>query len=452
MSSNRRNKTKAKNMYFDSNPGASTNFSLDKKGADRNLRNIISPVQLQRMRTDIQMWRDAITEAERAYYPFRVKMQRMYIDTILNGHVFSVMERRKDLTTLRKFKLSESQTDKSNEEWTNYFQNAQWFKDFVEYSLDALFFGYSLISLGDIVDQNVKDVSIIPRWFVSPDRHVVGTFIYSPSGKDFREEPYADWHCYVKTKSDNGVSPCGYGLFYQIAKYEIYLRNTLGYNADFVELYAMPYRVGKTTKTNETERAELEAAVRDMGSAGYAIIDPNDEIEFLESVKSGTGYTAYDNLELRCQKAVSKIVLGHADAMDSIPGKLGSQSGENNPIHEALEDKKTKDGQFIENVVNELLFPKLRNLGIVIPEGLKFMFLNDKELMKARIAEDTANKTTAEVAQTMKNAGLKMDPKYFSERTGIPTEEIEEPKEVPSEDDLRNQKQVKNKLAELYKI
>ena len=62
----------------------------------RNLTNYIAPVQLQRMRHDVAMWREAVVEAENAWYPHRVRMQRLYIDVILNGHVFSLMERRKD--------------------------------------------------------------------------------------------------------------------------------------------------------------------------------------------------------------------------------------------------------------------------------------------------------------------------------------------------------------------
>ena len=69
----------------------------------------------------------------------------------------------------------------------------------------------------------------------------------------------------MKTPSDTGQSDCGYGLLYKVALYEIFLRNTLGYNGDFVELYSQPYRIGKTTKTNEDERALLEQALQKYG-------------------------------------------------------------------------------------------------------------------------------------------------------------------------------------------
>lgn len=447
-----------KNWGFNTtNTGDSTNLGKDHSKTAQNLSNYITPVQLQRLRTDVSMWRDAVAEAERAYYPFRVKMQRVFIDTILNGHVFALMERRKDLTLLRNFEISDAK-GKKNEELTEFFENAPWFGDFVNYSLDALFFGYSLISLGDVEGGKLKDVSIVPRWYVSPDREQVGSFIYATSGANFTEEPYNDWHIYVKTKSDNGVSPVGYGLMYQIALYEIFLRNTLGFNGDFIELFAMPYRVGKTTKTEEKERAELENAIKNMGSAGYAIIDPMDEIEFLEAKTSGNGYKPYENLEKRCEDKVSKIILGHADAIDSTAGKLGGgQGGENSPVAQALEDKQTKDGRFIENIVNNELLPRLKKLGIVnVPDGFTFKFLNDGEEQEQRQSEDASNLITAQIAQTMKNAGLQMDAEYFAERTGIKAEAVEvvaapASKDKANKEDLRNNAQVKNRLIDLYR-
>lgn len=415
----------------------------------RNLTNYIAPVQLQRLRHDVAMWREAVTEAENAWYPHRVKMQRLYIDTILNGHVFSLMDRRKDLTLLRDWCFKDEKGEEV--EGLKDMFNGEWFDLVVSYTLDALFFGYSLISLGDIEQDKFVNTSLIRRWNVSPDRLNVAEFIYALSGAKFTEEPYKDWHLWINTPSENGVGTCGYGLFYKIALYEIFLRNTLGYNGDFVELFAMPYRVGKTTKTEEAERAELAAAIQNMGSAGWAILDPMDEIEFLENNMSGSGFTAYESLEERCQKIVSKIILGHADAMDSTPGKLGAGQGDDNPVAVALSDKQVKDGKFVERMINGQLLPKMRNLGFKIPDKIRFEYKNDQEKEAFRERQDASNKVTAEIAQTMKNAGLKMDAKYFEERTGIKTEEIEEQKVEPMEnEDKEDVKRVQNRLTDLY--
>jgi phage gp29-like protein len=410
----------------------------------KNLSNYIAPVQLQRIRQDVLSWRAAITEAENVWYPHRVKMQQLYVDTKLNAHVASCVSRRKDLTLLRKWefvdkagKIDQITTDIFTENIKGKSQNQQWFGKFLDHSLDTIFFGYSLISLGDIVNDAFPNISTIRRWNVSPDRFNVANFTYSISGANFLDQPYKDWHVYVKTSNDIGTSDSGYGLFYEIAVYEIFLRNLLGYNGDFVELYAQPYRVGKTNKTEEKERAEFAAAIQQMGSAGWALIDPEDEIDFKETALGGTGYKSYDNLEQRCEKKISKMVLGHADAIDSVPGKLGSGT-KKTPAEIATEDKQTKDGSFISSVVNDQLMANMRNLGFNINPETKAVLKNDAEVMET-------NNQILDMAVKMSLAGLQMDAKYFTDNTGIP---VTAPPAVPPPQPFTPS--IKNKLERIY--
>lgn len=405
----------------------------------KNLRNYMAKVQFQRIRQDIKTWRDAIVEAEQAWFPFRVRMQRLFQDTILNGHVQACWERRSDLTLLRDFKIC-NEKGEEDEDLKKYFRNittdatgkkvntASWFDDFMQYSIDALGFGYSLISLGDLENDVFPNLTIIPRQNVSPDRKNVSSYVYATTGVHFLEEPYADWHIYVPTSTKLGVSDCGYGLFYSVAYYEIFLRNNMGYNADFIEMFNQPIRVGKTTKTEEDERAEFEGLLRDMGSNAYMLLDDGvDSVELIESKNTGTAWQSYENFEQRLEKKISKLILGHADALDSIPGKLGGGDGEQSPASQALNDKQVKDGVFVQNVVNNKLIPRMRNLGFPIPLDYHFEFVNDAEKEEFRRREDNSNKVTAEIAQTMKNAGLQMDPVYFQERTGITTTALQQP-------------------------
>lgn len=442
---------KVRNYVFPVKPVAAP---LASKEAQRNLSNTIMRVQFERIRQDVMSWRDAIKEAEQAYYPHRVKMQRLFIDTALNGHVDACMQRRKDLTLLRDFHFCD-EAGNTDENITNLMQEP-WFYQFINYSLDALFYGYSLISLGDVVEDRFPNLSIVRRWNVSPDRYNVTSYVYSLSGTPFLEGEAADWHIYAATPTDTGVSPCGYGLLYKVAVYEIFLRNLLGFNGDFVELYAQPYRVGKTSKTDENERAVFEAALRDMGSAGYALIDESDSISFIETALGGTGYKGYESLEARCEKKISKIILGHADALDSVPGKLGASQGDDNPVAVALRDKQTTDGRYVQYIVNSELLPRLRKLGFVIPDGIRFAFKNDAEVMAGRLGEDEANKKTAEVLQVLSQAGYAVPSEWIEERTGIPVEPKPQPQPAPPPISLpSNAKEfsnsIKNKLENLYK-
>jgi len=412
--------------------------------ADRNLRNYITPVQLQRLRHDVQMWRDAIKEAENAWYPHRVKMQRMFIDTILSGHTLACVKRRKQLTLLREWSIVDSEGEPL-EDITKTLKK-QWFASFIEYALEARFFGYSLIALNDLEDDQFKGLQIVRRFNVSPDRLNVPSIVYQVTGANFMEPPYADWHVWIPTASDVGVSEVGYGLLYNVAVYEIIARNVLGFNADAAELFGMPVRVGTTSKTEESERGDFEAALANMGSAGYILKDALDEVELMESSTSGQGYKIFESLEKRCEQKVSKIILGHADAIDSTPGKLGSANDEESPVQKALRDTQAEDGTFLENVVNGILMPKLIAHGFNIPQGAKFAFDNNAEKEKKRVAEDKNNKATADIAYTMKQAGLAMSPEYFEERTGIATDlaQVDEIGRVSLPE------KVKNRLREFY--
>jgi len=162
------------------NAFAPTVRDLPAKNSERDLRNYISPVQLQRLRHDVAMWRECIQEAELAYFPHRVKMQRMYLDTVFNGHTYACIKRRKQLTLLREWEFinKEGEESEKNEE----ILNKKWFSELLDYILDARFFGYSLIALGDITDGNFNDLSIVKRANISPDRLTVNHLVYALSG------------------------------------------------------------------------------------------------------------------------------------------------------------------------------------------------------------------------------------------------------------------------------
>ncbi len=377
----------------------------------------ISPVQFERFRHDIKSWRDSCEEAERPYFPFRVKMQRMFLDTILNEHVKACIEKRKSLTLQRKFKLCDEK-GKADDQVTEQFKTT-WFNNFQSYSLDSLFHGYNLISLGDIVNDTFPELKFIQRQHVSPDRKVVSSFAYMPTGDKFTDPKFSDWYVYVSTPGETGASACGYGLLYDIAKTEILLRNNTGQNADYNQNFGQPTRKGRTSKQGD-ERDAFQNALMNMGSDAWILLDEStDNVELIEASNTGSAYQTYADFEKRGEAKISKRILGHADALDSTPGQLGTGKEEDNPVAKALMSIQSKDAEFMQPIVNDELLPRMRRLGINIPDHLHFEYLNDDEKERYRARQDASNKTTAEIAQIMSNAGLQMDPAYFEERTGI---------------------------------
>ena len=201
-----------------------TSAIFGKSNAKKKSRKVDTvPASVQRLRQDAESRRLAIQEAEQAFFPFRVKMQRLYLNTAENGFVSACIDRRKDLTLLRKweFKTKGGGTD---EKLTSIFCNQidgktslkQWFENFISFALDAKFYGYSLIYLGDVVNGEIVGTEVEKRWLVSPDRCMISRFEYMTTGVDFIVDPEVqDSYVWVSTPNDQGTSTCGFGEFFK---------------------------------------------------------------------------------------------------------------------------------------------------------------------------------------------------------------------------------------------
>lgn len=411
----------------------------------RSIRGLVSRFQFVRLKHDIEGWRGALSEMENAYYPHRVKAQRIYIDTVINPHVHACISRRADLLLLKEFELVNGET--CDEEATKRL-NSKWFTNLRRYALEADLFGYSLIELGDLVEDKFPNLTIVPRENISPDRETVSPLVYQISGEQFNDpsNQYYNWTIWVNTPSDKGTSICGYGLLYKIAHLEIYLRNLLGSNANYNDRYGQPIRHAKTSKTDGKEYDELVASVRDMGENGWIVTDLNDELELIQAqTGNGAGFKTYENFEQRLEKKISKVLLGHSDALDSTPGKLGGQQdGKESAVAQALEDLESSLANNFENLMNDQVIPKLISIGYPINPSLKFRFKNDKEKEEIREKQDKSLQATATAVKTLSDAGFEVSEKWLQEHTGI---DITKKKESEPTFDASVQK----KLQNLYK-
>lgn len=445
---------KVGDYLYSINPFATTSVDIRAGGGstspDKNLSNTIIPIALGRIVQTIGNWRKGTEEAELAYYPYRVKMQQLYNDIQDEPHLAACVERRMDLTLMRDFELV-NKAGKENEEWTNYLKNSTWFTDYQRYGLTALFRGYTLISIGDIENNQLPELKMVENSVISPDRYYVGAVIYAPVGLSWKEEPYKYWHIYFHTPPEIGRGVCGYGIYHKCAVPAIILRNNLSDYATYNQRFGMPILKGKTDKTDD-ERIDFFNELKNMGASGTVVTDMLDEVEFIPNPTSGASFKTYAELSTLCQKQISKLVLGHADVMDSIPKRSGASEGNSQtpttPVAEALSNVRSKDGKYMEPYVNQLL-DMLRYHGVSIPKDLTFKYKNDDEIEEAQSRKNQANKTIADIAKVMKDAGLTPDPVWFTEQTEIPCTAAPTPQPVTVKSEPLP-KEVKNKLELLY--
>ena len=425
----------------------------------------IMPLQLDRLASDLKGFINAIGDAENALYPTRLSLQRIYVSFLLEGHTFACMEKRKKLTLLKDFVIKDAK-GVIDEEATLLITNKRWFKNMLSWILDAQFYGYSFIQLGDMVsirkgEYNFPQLTNIRRWNVEPDRQNLVSIPLQKNGIQFLypavkgaqdNESYFDHSIYVDTPTDIGHSICGYGLFFNIATAVLLLKNNLFDNADYNEKFGTPYREATLPQGFGKDTQDIvDAALQNLGAMGYGIFPDTVSLNFNESA-TGQGFKTFDNMEERLQKLISKVILGHASAIDEVAGKLGASGGaktqdmDMSPAGQALLVTEKDQDDFVLDILNSNVINKLRNLGMPFPKDKVFAVTNDKEEFAARKKKDEADLVTATIAQTMKNGGLKMPPEYFEEITGIKAEAIEDPIVPP-----KFSPTMQNKLKKIYK-
>lgn len=414
--------------------------------ANRNLNNSIFPVSFLQAKTDLESLIKAREQAELASWPYRVELQKIYEKVIQNAHVAACIQRRKELTILRDFNIENANGEK-DVYWTEYFKKSWFTQNALPLTLDAQYHGFTLASIGEIKDGLPNLITNVKRWNISPDREHVSIWENMPAGFSWNESPYDKWHVWIPTFQPNGINNCGYGLLYVTAILETFLRNNISYNADFIEMFAQPYRWLKTNDLEGEEFEKKKAMMDNMGSSGYGITGLNDELEFLTDGARGNGYKSYNDFDHRCKQDISKWIGGHADFIDSatktlsVDGKSSEATDDatgNSQVQKAIAAKRMIDADFATNAVNELWIPRLQGLGVAIPKGYKIHFLNDSEERAVSAQEAQKNQQWATLALSMAQGGLQMDADFFTKMTKVPCERVEV---MPDKNVLKDPKQ-----------
>lgn len=399
-----------------------------RKNSDDILKKIkIS--QLVRTREDVDKWRNAMQRAESVLLPDRTDLNRIYKDIMLDSHLSSVVQTTILKTTSSPFFI-ETESGEIDEELTDVFRK-KWFRDFVKYVVEAPIYGYSLIQFGDVVGDHFKDCEIVPREYVIPEKRAVKQnlrltdqgLIY------FDDRPFDLWTLFVHEKGD-------LGLLNKAAPLVIWKKNVLGAWSEAAELFGMPIRVGKTDINNPKNYKNMTDMLETMGSAAWAVLDEQDEINFAEITKSDY-YNVYDKLAERVNSELSKLILGQTMTSDN--GSSRSQA----EVHErVLDDYVSACKTLVADVVNDQLLPLMQRHGI-IRQGVIYRQDNEEKI--------TIEKRFDMVDKVSKWSGVKVPKEYITETFGIPLEDVERPEPLNQIDPEKDPESVMPTVSNLYK-
>lgn len=319
-------------------------------------------VYLDRSRKAIVDWLNAYIISEDRQYPRRRELIDVYEYAYLDNHLRAVWDNRKDNVIGEKWQLVD-QFGEPLEDETKLLKKS-WFRRFLSLSLDARPFGYSLIELQDD-GKEVTGVKLIERRNTHPERREV---LVRPSdlyGYSIDDPAYRD--NYILVDGEEGL-----GLLLTLAPDVIYKRYAKAAWVEHAEKFSLPFIHAKTSLSDSAKVTQLEERLAAAGREFMMLTDHGDEINVIPP-GSTDAYKIYDTLVERVNSEISKRVAGQTMTVDN--GSSRSQS----EVHERVGDKKAKnDRDFITDLVNDELLPRLVNLGYPL-EGCRFEFPMTRE-------------------------------------------------------------------------
>jgi len=351
--------------------------------------------QIQRTQIDIDKWRNAIKSAESVIMPRRILLYDLYFDIILDGHLSSVMDKRK--TAVIKTPVVFSKDGNDIPEITKLTKSA-WFQGMLTDLLDSKFWGHTLLEFQFSPDGTIS-YDLIPRKHVIPKFGQVVRDQADITGIPFRESPYTDFTLEAGDVND-------LGLLMKAAQYVIYKRNCIADYAQYTELFGQPLRKGKYNPYDENTRKMLQESLEAMGSSPWVIYPEGTDIEFIEAKSPSGSGQLYNGLIEVANKEMSKLIVGQTLTTEA--GNKGARSlGD---VHMEVErDIHYSDRLFLKNILNNQFKKLLTIHGYNVDNG-EFDFIDE---------ESTSITDRIKVDELLKDI-IPMADDYFYETYGVP--------------------------------
>ncbi len=357
--------------------------------------NQIKVIQLQKQQIAIDKWRTALQSAENVRNPLRRQLLEIYKELMLDAHTYAIVDKRIRAVTRQKFRYVEDNKDTTE---INKAFESPWFQKTIRHIMEARFWGFSLIEF-PVENGLISHAKLIPRQNCRPELGIVVlTNSSENTGIEYRLEPYNRYVLEVYLEDELGLL--------NIAACNVILKRggTVDY-ANFIEMFGAPIRQYEYDPSVPGAREETEKVAQDSGNSA-AIVTPRDwtTLTLHQSSQSGTNPVHHTFIQ-DLKEELSILILGNS--MTTQNGSSRSQA----EVHQDEQDNMTQDDrQFVEQVLNFDLKPKLEALGYPVGSG---MFRPD----------DTDNipiDIQLQMDLQIKAAGIAIDDDYFYEKYKIP--------------------------------
>ena len=355
-----------------------------------------------RSKKSIQDWLAAWIQAENIFFPRRVKLMDSFDMAMIDNHLHAVIDN-------RKMKLLGEPTIivKNNEvdDETHKMFKAKWFRDFVSLSLDAIPYGYSVLELNLLNSGLMSNVKLLERRNILPEKREVLVNFYDIEGVNYSLPPISDF--YIHVESDYPL-----GLINKCVYWTIYKRMSGASHALFNENFGLPMLIAKS-RGDDDRKEDLLDELKTLGKERVGVLGIDEELELQYPSGSQGAFQNFEAMQDRANNEMSKLFLGHVKGTDD---NQGSQTyvNQNETNKTPSEERREADMEFIENLVNDELIPRLIKFGYPL-QDCKFQYLHTYLQEKSRKKKSLAPELL----------------KLLLDNYDIPAEFIEENFEIP---------------------
>ncbi len=380
-------------------------------------------------KSDIEDWRNAWQRAVDPRNPDRQKLYDIYRDAMTDSHLSGCIQQRVGFVMSRSFKLVDENGDA--DEAAEHLFDQSWFKDLCRLCLESIWYGHSLIELGDVVTDGdghpaFSGVRLIPRKHVVPEYGRAVTRLGNPwhTGIEYRERPWSDWLIEAGRPDD-------LGLLLKAALHTIPKKHAMTFWDCFAEVFGMPWRIARTSTRDPKEYRRLQDMMYNPGASQAMVAGMETEIQFVESGK-GDAFNVYDKRIDRANSELSKLVIGQTMTIED-----GSSLSQSQTHLEVFMNLVESDRDFLRDIINNQLIPLMVLHGFPV-RGLRFEW------------DDAVDYTPEQQVayETMIADRYEVDPSYFADKYNMPVGERRNPMALPPAGDDGKDKPENEKKAE----
>ena len=177
------------------------------------------------------------------------------------------------------------------------------------------------------------------------------------------------------------INPYGESLLARVFWSATWIRGNMDLWISYIDRFGDDSILGKLEVADDQKKNDFLIALTEFRSSGAMVVEGSDEVEILKTDKSSSS-ALFKGFHEICVQQVSKLVLGHASALEAQAGKLGNDQS----LSIVRQDITQDDKSIVEEVINRLIqhFCLINN----IKDKVFFSFMPEKEDERQRIERD----------------------------------------------------------------